>query len=125
MATDDNPKNAAHPHRPRQHAGEGGRHGVGSDLLIPPDPATLVEVYHTDSDIVAGLVVDEILRPAGIYATRHDRRSHSIFAPASMPGEIGIAVASNQAAMARKCLAVARKDGVLLDEGEIVEEDIV
>jgi hypothetical protein len=84
----------------------------------------MVEIYHTDNDLLAGLVVDEILRPAGIYASLHDRRSHSIFAPASMPGQIGIAVSSDQAATARKRLLAARRDGVLPNEGELIEEEI-
>jgi hypothetical protein len=84
-------------------------------------PEQLVEVYRTDNDIVAGLVVDEILRPAGIPAFRHDRRSHSIMAPAAMSGEIGIAVEHHQAVAARKRLLAARQDGVLLDEGQLIE----
>ena len=48
----------------------------------------LVEVYHTDDQMVALMVSDEILGPARIQALIHDRRSHAIPAPASMPGEI-------------------------------------
>ena len=81
-----------------------------------------VEVFRIDNDIVANVVVDEILLPAGIHAVRHDRRSHSIPAPASMPGAIGIAVAGEQAAKARALILEARKDGVLLDEGQLIGE---
>src|SRR3569832_1771167 len=77
-----------------------------------------VEVFRIDNDIVANVVVDEILLPAGIHAVRHDRRSHSIPAPASMPGAIGIAVAGEQANKARALILEARKDGVLLDEDQ-------
>jgi hypothetical protein len=83
-----------------------------------------VEVYHTDNDLAAGFVVDEVLRPAGIRAICHDRRSHSIYAPASLPGEIGIAVAKDQAVAARKRLAAAQRDGVLPAGGKLIEEEI-
>lgn len=104
-------------------AGHRPRTGASARAASALDPQMLVEVYRTDNDIVAGLVVDEILRPAGIYAAQHDRRSHSIVAPASMPGEIGIAVRSDQAKAARARLAAARRDGVLVD-GELVEEEL-
>jgi len=104
-------------------AGHRPRAGASARAASALDPQMLVEVYRTDNDIVAGLVVDEILRPSGIYAAQHDRRSHSIVAPASMPGEIGIAVRSDQAKAARARLAAARRDGVLVD-GELVEEEL-
>lgn len=94
--------------------------GASSEL----DPESLVEVYRTDNDLVAGLVVNEILRPAGIRAACHDRRSHSIVAPASMPGEIGIAVPAHQAAAARQRLVAARQDGVLHNDGTLIEADL-
>src|SRR4051794_39649395 len=97
----------------RDGSGNGKRGGT-------PDARTLVEVYHTDNDLAAGFVVDEILRPAGIDAYQHERRSRSIMAPASMPGEIGIAVPSHQAAAARQRLIEARQDGVLPDGGELI-----
>jgi hypothetical protein len=87
------------------------------------DPEQLVEVYRTDNDIVAGLVAEEILGAAGIAAFRHDRRSHSIIAPASMSGDIGIAVEQSHAAAARKRLHEAKKDGILLDEGRLIEAE--
>jgi hypothetical protein len=97
-------------------------HRPGHHKHAAPDAASLVEVYHCDSDLVANIVIDEVLRPAGIFAARHDRRSHAIVAPASMPGQLGIAVPTEQAAAARKRLASARRDGVLLD-GEVVGEE--
>jgi hypothetical protein len=86
-----------------------------------PDPETLVEVYRTDNEMAALFVRDEILGPVGIFVALHNRRSASFMAPASMPGEIGIAVAADQAAVARTRLKAARQDGALLD-GQLIEE---
>lgn len=95
---------------------------VGRGSRSDTDAERFVEIFRIDNDIVAGLVVDEILGPAGIHAVRHDRRSHSIPAPASMPGSIGIAVTGDDAAKARALILEARKDGVLLDEGQLIED---
>lgn len=102
----------------RTPVGKGTDTRTGSDT----DAERFVEIFRIDNDIVAGLVVDEILGPAGIHAVRHDRRSHSIPAPASMPGSIGIAVTGDDAAKARALILEARKDGVLLDEGQLIED---
>lgn len=95
---------------------------VGTESRSDADAERFVEIFRIDNDLVAGLVVDEILGPAGIHAVRHDRRSHSIPAPASMPGSIGIAVTGDDAAKARALILEARKDGVLLDEGQLIED---
>ncbi|MCS6914370.1 MAG: hypothetical protein RMK29_06415 [Myxococcales bacterium] len=95
------------------------------ELLRIPDldsAEDLVEVYATDNDLAAGLIIDEILAPAGIPAYPHDRRSHAIPAPAAMPGEIGIAVPSALASRAKALLREARRDGVLSDGGGALRE---
>ena len=89
-----------------------------------PDVSTLVEVFSTDVEIVAMMVQDEILQPAGIYAALHDRRSHSMPAPASMAGTLGIAVPERDAARAREVLRQAQTDQVLLDDGIIIDETV-
>lgn len=81
----------------------------------------LTEVYRTDNSIAASVAIDEILGPAGIEAYQHDRQSHAIPAPVSMPGEIGIAVPRTMAERARKLLREARTDGILQEDGQIVE----
>lgn len=80
----------------------------------------LVEVFRVDNEFAAGAVIDEILAPAGIQAFRHDRRSHALPMPATLPGEIGIAVDRAYAAKARALLQEARSDGALPGDGEIV-----
>src|SRR4051812_45772331 len=79
----------------------------------------LVEVYVADNDVAAMTAIAEILRPAGIWASQHDRRSHALFAPAAMPGHIGIAVRTTDADRARALLHQARQDGVLTDDGHV------
>lgn len=93
----------------------------GEDSLTLDDlrgASDLVEIYRADSDIAASVVMDEILGPAGIRAYRHDRRSHALPAPASMPGEIGIAVSMARADEARTLLREALRDGVLPADGD-------
>ena len=120
MAEDPNEPRSESPSRPRS-TSRPPQSGRRVEAL--PDPATLVEVYRTDNEILALFVRDEILSPAGIYSALHRRMSNAIMAPASMPGQIGIAVASEHAQDARTRLITARKDGVLLD-GELIAEDV-
>ena len=87
------------------------------------EAATLTEVYSTDSDIAATIAIDQVLGAEGIRAFRHDRRSHAIPAPASMNGQIGIAVPEGLAEEARDLLREARANGILLDDGDVVEDD--
>ena len=46
-------------------------------------------------------------------------------APSSMVGEVGVAVPSEQAERARELLREAQRDGVLQDDGEILDEAVV
>lgn len=97
----------------------------GEDTLTLDDlahGAELVEVYRTDNAMAADVVVEQILGTVGITAYKHDRRSNLLPAPVSMPGEIGVAVPAELAESARIRLREARADGVLMDDGHLVEE---
>jgi hypothetical protein len=89
-----------------------------------PTASELVEVFECDNDVVARLVIDEILGPQGVYAALHDRRSHSLPAPAAMAGVMAVAVPEHDAARARRMLRAAQQDKVLLDDGSIVGETV-
>jgi hypothetical protein len=91
---------------------------------IATSPGQLVEVFVCDNEILARMVVDEILLPQGVSSALHDRSSHSLPAPASMAGVFGVAVANEDAAQARLILLEAQRDKVLLDDGEIVEATV-
>lgn len=84
-----------------------------------------VEVFRTGNDFAAQVAAEEVLEGAGIPTNRHDRRSHSMPAPSSMVGEVGVAVPAEQADQARELLREAQRDGVLQDDGEILEEAVV
>ncbi|MSP59851.1 MAG: hypothetical protein EXR72_05840 [Myxococcales bacterium] len=100
------------------------------DADLPPPPSSedlrqaeeLVEVYRTDNEMAANVVIDELLAPAGIDAFRHDRRSHALPIPSSFPGQMGIAVDRSLADRARDVLREAKSDGVLMDDdGQIID----
>lgn len=91
------------------------------------DMSTFVEVFSTDNEMVARMIVDEILRPQGLRAGLHDRRSHSMPAPASMAGTLGVAVPEEEAEQARTLLREAQKDKILYgdeQDGHIVGETV-
>jgi hypothetical protein len=91
------------------------------------DMSTFVEVFSTDNEMVARMIVDEILRPQGVRAGLHDRRSHSMPAPASMAGTLGVAVPEAEAEQARTLLREAQKDKILYgdeQDGHIVGETV-
>lgn len=92
----------------------------GSGAVDLGEASWQVEVFHTSDEMVARMVIDEILGPEGIPAVSHDRRSRALFAPASMPGEIGVAVPQDLAATARELLRQAREDGELDDEDGLI-----
>ena len=99
---------------------EDGQEGDKGELA--PDARTLVEVFTTDVEFVARMILDEILQPQGVLGVLHDRRSHSVPAPAAMAGTLGVAVQKPEAAKARQLLRQAQQDKVLLDDGMIVGE---
>lgn len=91
------------------------------------DMSRFVEVFSTDNEMVARMIIDEILRPQGLRAGLHDRRSHSMPAPASMAGTLGVAVPEEEAAQARTLLREAQKDKILYgdeQDGHIVGETV-
>ncbi len=91
------------------------------------DMGAFVEVFSTDNEMVARMIIDEILRPQGLRAGLHDRRSHSMPAPASMAGTLGVAVPEEEAAQARTLLREAQKDKILYgdeQDGHIVGETV-
>lgn len=92
--------------------GSGQPEGVEAELQASED---LVEVFAADNDITVAVAIAEVLRPEGIDAFAHDRRSHALPAPDSEMGMVGIAVPKSQAAQARALLQEALRDGALLD----------
>lgn len=93
---------------------------AGAQRII--DSESLVEVFQSDDEMLARMVLDQILGPAGVSGTLHERRSRSIVAPAAMPGQIGVAVPRSEAKKARQVLKAAREDGVLSD-GTFIDAD--
>src|SRR5438093_1319195 len=69
------------------------------------DTINEVEVFRTTDELTARVAVDEVLAPAGIEATIHNRTSHAFPAPAAMPGGYFIAVAERDA----RAVAVERE----------------
>lgn len=82
--------------------------------------AELVEVLRTTDAMVAQAAIDEVLGPAGIAAVVHDRVSHLLPAPASMPGGYFVAVPLARRAEAAAALGEAIRDGVI--DGELVAD---
>lgn len=83
------------------------------------DANDLVEVFRATNEMGAQAAIDEVLTPAGIDAFVHDRVSHRLPAPASMPGSYFVAVPQERAADAMEALREAITDGVL--DGEIIQ----
>jgi hypothetical protein len=80
----------------------------------------LIEVFFTGDEMVAQTAIEEVLAPAGIEAFVHDRVSHALPAPASMPGGYFVAVPAEQAEEAAQALRDALADGALMN-GEVAE----
>ncbi|SRR6266498_2784676 len=80
----------------------------------------LIEVFFTGDQMVAQTAIEEVLAPAGIDAYVHDRMSHALPAPASMPGGYFVAVPADQAVEAAQALRDALTDGALMD-GEVAD----
>lgn len=80
----------------------------------------LIEVFFTGDQMVAKTAIEEVLAPAGIDAFVHDRVSHALPAPASMPGGYFVAVPADRAVEAAQALRDALSDGALAD-GEVAE----
>ncbi len=79
--------------------------------------AELVEVFRTREQMAAQTAIDEVLQPLGIDAFIHDRVSHALPAPATMPGSYFVAVPSDRASEAAQALRDAISDGAI--DGEV------
>jgi hypothetical protein len=77
----------------------------------------MVEVFRAGNRMSAQAAIDEILEPLGIDGFMHDRVSHALPAPASMPGGYFVAVPLNRAAEAAAALQEAVTDGAI--DGEV------
>lgn len=80
-----------------------------------------VEVFRTSNLLLAKMVIDNILAKEGLGAALHDRVMQAMPAPFAMPGEFGVAVSEIDREVALQALQEARRDGLLLDEGEILD----
>jgi hypothetical protein len=77
----------------------------------------MVEVFRAADRMGAQAAIDEVLQPLGIDAFVHDRMSHALPAPASMPGGYFVAVPLGRASEAAAALQDAVTDGAL--DGEV------
>lgn len=77
----------------------------------------MVEVFRAADAMAAQAAIDEVLGPLGIDGFVHDRVSHALPAPASMPGGYFVAVPVDRATQAAAALQDALVDGAI--EGEV------
>ena len=80
----------------------------------------VIEVFRTQDQMAAQTAIDEVLEPLGIDGFIHDRVSHALPAPASMPGGYFVAVPSERVAEAAQALRDAITDGAI--DGEVTIE---
>ncbi len=73
----------------------------------------LVEVFRSSDEMGCRAAVDEVLTPAGIPSLVHDRVSHTLPAPASLPGAYYVAVPLAKKDEATQLLREAIEDGAL------------
>lgn len=77
----------------------------------------MVEVFRAVDKMGAQAAIDEVLGPLGIDGFVHDRMSHALPAPASMPGGYFVAVPADRASEAVAALRDAITDGAI--DGEV------
>jgi len=77
----------------------------------------LVEVFRAADEMAAQAAIDEVLEPLGIDGFVHNRVSHALPAPATMPGNYWVAVPVERATEAAAALRDAVVDGAI--EGEV------
>lgn len=77
----------------------------------------MVEVFRAVDQMGAQAAIDEVLGPLGIDGFVHDRMSHALPAPDSMPGGYFIAVPADRASEAVAALRDAITDGAI--DGEV------
>ena len=80
----------------------------------------LVEVFRTVQQMAARTAIDTVLEPLGIDGYIHDRVSHALPAPDSMPGSYFVAVPSDRAGEAAQALRDAITDGAI--DGEVTHQ---
>ena len=78
----------------------------------------VVEVFETRDVLAAQAAIDEVLKPAGVDAVIHDRVSHMIPAPATLPGGYFVAVPASQLPRAIEALSDGLKLGTI--DGELI-----
>ena len=89
-------------------------------MVAANESGEYVEVYHTDSTIVAQKILDVLLLPEGLRALVHDRKEQ-MFPGQGLPGGVFIAVAQEQEDAARELIAEAHENGFLDDDdGELL-----
>jgi len=77
----------------------------------------MVEVFRAVDKMGAQAAIDEVLGPLGIDGFIHDRMSHALPAPDSMPGGYFVAVPAERASEAVAALRDALTDGAI--DGEV------
>ena len=77
----------------------------------------VVEVFRAVDKMGAQAAIDEVLGPLGIDGFVHDRMSHALPAPDSMPGGYFVAVPADRASEAVAALRDALTDGAI--DGEV------
>ena len=77
----------------------------------------VVEVFRAVDKMGAQAAIDEVLGPLGIDGFVHDRMSHALPAPDSMPGGYFVAVHADRATEAVAALRDAITDGAI--DGEV------
>ena len=89
-------------------------------MAVASESGEYVEVYHTDSTIVAQKILDVLLLPEGVQALVHDRKE-GMFPGQGLPGAVYIAVLKEQEDAARELIGEAHENGFLEDEdGELL-----
>jgi hypothetical protein len=83
--------------------------------MATSDNEELVEIFHTDSELVARQIVDVLLRPEGINAVLHERKA-TMLPGAGQSGGIQIAVFKKDAERAAQIVAEAEENGFLDEE---------
>jgi hypothetical protein len=85
--------------------------------MATPDSEELIEIYRTDSDVVARQIVDVLLRGEGIEAVLLDRKV-PMFPGAGQTGGIQIGVPLKDVERAKQIIEEAEDNGYL-DAGDV------
>jgi hypothetical protein len=85
--------------------------------MATSDPEEIVEIYHTDSELVARQVVDVLLHGEGIEGVLLDRKV-AMLPGAGQSGGIQIGVHAKDRERAEQIIAEAEDNGYLDRQGE-------